>query len=314
MSTYNENLNWIQESVESILNQTFIDFEFIIVIDNPQNKSIINLLMKYQKKDSRIELLFNCKNIGLVDSLNKAIDYSSGKYIVRMDADDIACKNRLQEQIDFMKKNPEFDLLGSKIVYIDENSNICENLDFSSALKSDLMNQSFIKKIHKYTNLIPHPTWVFKKEVYKEIKGYRKIKYAEDYDFVCRLLINNKKICMLNKKLLKYRKRSNSISASNKLLQLKSTLFIQKLYKSGLKNKEMEFNYDKYLDFINCKKKESENYSQAYELYEKAKSSFDQKKYFLSVKYIFSSILKSKLIIKKLTSYFKKSYLYWIYN
>ena len=87
MSIYSEKEEWIKESIDSILSQTFRDFEFIIINDNPKRKQNENLLLEYSQKDNRIIVITNKENIGLTKSLNKGLSIAKGKYIARMDAD-----------------------------------------------------------------------------------------------------------------------------------------------------------------------------------------------------------------------------------
>ena len=104
MSTYKEPVSWIEKSVESILSQTYTNIEYVIVIDDPTNKEVVDFLNRKEESDSRIVLVKNEKNIGLVDSLNKGLEYCSGSYIARMDADDISMQNRIEKRMELAKK------------------------------------------------------------------------------------------------------------------------------------------------------------------------------------------------------------------
>ena len=109
MSVYKEPVEWLHESIDSILNQTFSGFEYIIICDNPEYEEGILLLKGYAKKDNRIRLIFNKENIGLTKSLNIGISIAQGDYIARMDADDISEAKRFEKQLDFFESNPDFD-------------------------------------------------------------------------------------------------------------------------------------------------------------------------------------------------------------
>ena len=128
MSVYNEPKEYLIRSIESILNQTFKDFEFIVILDNPKNEIARNIAKEYSLKDERIVFIKNEENIGLTKSLNKGISISKGKFIARMDADDISHPKRFEEQISFLNKNNEYGLCGTKAYLIDENGKILENL------------------------------------------------------------------------------------------------------------------------------------------------------------------------------------------
>ena len=120
MSVYN-GMPYLQEAVKSILNQTYKDFEFIIVDDASTDDSL-----KYLKgiNDKRIKILSNEKNLGLAVSLNKALNAARGEYIARMDADDISKPERLHIQLNFMELNPQIDICGSFVSVIDENGKL----------------------------------------------------------------------------------------------------------------------------------------------------------------------------------------------
>lgn len=118
MSAYNETLDELSSSIDSIIKQTYQNIEFIIVDDNPKNKNIKTAVHKV--KDSRIKLIENKKNVGLVQSLNEAINQATGCFIARMDADDISKKNRLEDELHYVERN-KLDVVGSFLEIIDEN-------------------------------------------------------------------------------------------------------------------------------------------------------------------------------------------------
>jgi len=124
MSTHN-GLPYLKMAVQSILEQTYKNLEFIIVEDGSKDLS-----WKYLKKirDKRIKLIKNSKKLGLAASLNKAIKTAKGKYIARMDADDISLSKRLETQVVFMQKNPTVDICGTWVKLIDENEKIITSI------------------------------------------------------------------------------------------------------------------------------------------------------------------------------------------
>lgn len=115
MSVYNGE-KYLPETIDSILNQTFKDFEFIIINDGSTDKTA-KILTSYD--DPRIRI-FNQENMGLTKSLNRAISLAKGEYIARMDADDISYPERLKKQVDYLNKNPDIGLVGSKYIRIDK--------------------------------------------------------------------------------------------------------------------------------------------------------------------------------------------------
>ncbi len=103
---------FIKEAIDSILGQTFGDFEFLIVDDGSTDLTPI-IIDEYAKRDQRIKIITNSQCLGLTKSLNIAIKQAKSEFIARMDDDDICLKNRLEKQYDFVRKNPEIILLGS---------------------------------------------------------------------------------------------------------------------------------------------------------------------------------------------------------
>lgn len=247
MSCYNENIDWIKKSITSILNQTYSNIEFIIVIDDPNNYEIIDLVTSYLKSDSRIKIHVNERNEGLVYSLNKAIDISTGEFIARMDADDISDTFRLEKQLDFMIKNPSIDLVSSLVTIIDENGDYVSR---NSKLKIDELK---LKKILPTLNVLNHPTWLVRRSVYKNLNGYRDISRNEDYDFLLRLITSEHNVYILDEYLLQYRVRSNSISNSQQFKQHLATLYSKTLYKQRINNGADLHSYEYFNKFINEK-------------------------------------------------------------
>lgn len=223
MSTYNENIEHLDLAIKSILNQTYKNIEFIIIIDNPNNINLIKSLESYD--DKRIKLIKNEQNIGLTASLNKAIGIAKGKYIARMDADDISEEDRIEKQIRFLINN-NFDIVTSDVLRIDEKGQIINN-------KSENIKMSILPElILSFRNIFYHPTWLCRKEVYIKLNGYRDIRFAEDYDFICRAMINKFRLGVICENLLKYRIRNDGISNSNKYEQYLSAVKIRFAYKN----------------------------------------------------------------------------------
>lgn len=119
MPVFNSEL-FVAEAIKSILNQTFKDFEFLILDDASTDKSY-EIIKNSEKKDPRIKVFQNEKNLGVVESRNKLINLSKGNYIAWLDSDDIAIENRLDKQIRFLKDHPEIGLVGAYPIIIDEN-------------------------------------------------------------------------------------------------------------------------------------------------------------------------------------------------
>ncbi len=113
---------FLRESLDSILNQTFEDFEIIAVDDGSVDGSQY-ILKQYQKRDQRLKVYYNNSNLGVSRTANRAIQLAKGDYIARMDADDVMIKSRLEIQYKFLKNNPEYILVGGQVRLIDEDGN-----------------------------------------------------------------------------------------------------------------------------------------------------------------------------------------------
>ena len=219
MSVYNESEEYLRKSMESILNQTFKNFEFIIILDNPENIIAETVIKKYSLKDKRIVFVKNEKNIGLTKSLNNGISIAKGKFIARMDADDISHPKRFEEQISFLNKNNEYGLCGTKAYFIDENGKILKNV--VSTINNNLVSYEEIKRnIVKYNPFI-HPSLMFKKQILNEIGMYdENFRLAQDYDFLLRVC-SKCKCQILPEKLLYYRINQKGLSYSKMNKSLK---------------------------------------------------------------------------------------------
>ena len=227
MSTYNEKIEWLKQAIESIINQDCTyPIEFLIILDNPNNKEIESLVYNYMNKDDRIKVIKNEKNMGLVKSLNKGIEAASGKYIMRMDADDISVPNRIEKELKFLMQN-DLDLVAGEIIKIDETNNEI------GRDKIKRVTYTQIRNALKIRNILAHPTWFGKSELFKENKGYREIEACEDYDFLLRSIYKNKKIGIIPEYVLKYRVRKNSICNTKQYVQYKNTQIIKKFYNKG---------------------------------------------------------------------------------
>ena len=168
MSIFNEPEEWLRESIDSILNQTFSDFEFIIINDNPSRRLNNQLLKEYSSKDNRIKVISNKANIGLTKSLNKGLDIAKGEFIARMDGDDISCLDRFEKQYHFMQNNPKYGVCGSYIKIFGDLS----RKDSSLYTDCKKLKDSLLLK-----NPIPHPTAFIRKSILDQYG----IKYNEEY-------------------------------------------------------------------------------------------------------------------------------------
>lgn len=243
MSTYNEPKEYLSEAIESILKQTYQQFEFLIVIDNPQNQEIQQVVSYYSGKDSRIQVIYNEINMGLAYSLNKAAGVARGKYIARMDADDIALPERFYRELMFLEKN-DFDMISCHSVLIDEEGHE------TGSVRHLAKNPN--KELLVY-NFIIHPGVMMKTEVFRKLGGYRNFYKSQDYDLWLRMVSNNYRIGILEECLIKYRLRGNSITEKNMLEQFYISEYQRKLYKERKKTGKDSFSEGNLQEYIQKK-------------------------------------------------------------
>ena len=112
MPVYNSNLAYLKETIESVLNQSFSDFEFLILNDSPENAELENFILNYAQKDSRIKYHKNPRNLGISLSRNRLIKLAQGEFLAVIDHDDISVKERFEKQINFLQANAEVGVVG----------------------------------------------------------------------------------------------------------------------------------------------------------------------------------------------------------
>lgn len=228
MSIYNETLYEIKRAINSMLDQTYKDFVFAIVLDNPNRNEVKNYLLDLQRKDNRIKLIFNDINIGLALSLNKARDLLNVRYLCRMDADDFSFPNRIEQQIKVFE-NHNVDLVFSQFYFVDSDGNIVGE-------ENGFYESKDICKLLNVINVIHHPTVMMRTDIFDKVGGYRNFPCSQDYDLWLRLAENGCRFYMINEKLLKYTIRENSIGNSKAFKQIATLNYIKELRNMRMKN------------------------------------------------------------------------------
>lgn len=197
MSVYN-NEKTLSLTLDSVLSQTYQDFEFIIVDDCSTDNSA-KIIETYQQIDNRIVFIKNEINLGLPKSLNKAANASKGNYIARIDGDDICMLDRFEKQLKYMNDNPYTDILGTGAILIDQDGN-----EVGSVLMPQTNDE--IKKDIRYKNPMIHPSIVMKKSALEGLHGYdEKLRKAQDLDLWARAIDEKKVFHNLQEPLIKYR-------------------------------------------------------------------------------------------------------------
>lgn len=211
LPVYNSS-DFIFDSLSSILNQSLKDFELIIINDGSTDNSE-NIILNFN--DYRIKYLKNEKNIGLVNTLNIGIEFASGKYIARMDSDDIAHPLRLQSQVKFLEENEKIGIVGSFVQIITSKGT---NSYRGFELPIDNRN---IKTYLFFHNPFVHPSVLIRADILKNFTYSNDFTLAEDYFLWVKILeIYNG--FNISSKLLNYRIHSNNVSSKNKQIQNQS--------------------------------------------------------------------------------------------
>ena len=207
---------YISMAIDSILKQTFNDFEFIIVSDgaNVKTREIINSF-----NDKRI-VFVEQDNKGLPLSLNKAIGLARGKYIARMDCDDVSKPFRLQKQFDYLEKNKGISILGGQAEIVDHKGKPVGYSDKPIEYKH-------VNCFIRYSCPVMHPTYFVRKGVYSALGGYRNITPGQDYDFLIRARKHGYLIENLPDRIISYRINNTGNTSGN----IKKTILMNNLLK-----------------------------------------------------------------------------------
>ncbi|OOV20926.1 hypothetical protein BXU11_17170 [Flavobacterium sp. LM5] len=172
--------NYISDTIKSVLNQTFTNYEILIINDASTDNSVA-IVENFNSK--RIRLVHNSENKGICFTRQRGVEEAKGKYIAILDADDIAEKNRLQIQYDFLEQNQEFAVCGTNTKFIDENSNPLQDEFIVNT------NYDEIKLKLLFANQFINSSVLIRKSAIEEIGGYKR-HAAEDYDLFVRLAKN----------------------------------------------------------------------------------------------------------------------------
>ena len=295
MATYNTDKTILKQSIDSILNQTYNNFEFIIIVDGDCED--IKIVKEYS--DDRIKIIKNEKNMGLPTSLNIGIENSSGEYIARMDSDDIAISNRLEIQLNYMEKHKNIDISGMFVkTFGDEVKDIINSLYDFESIKCQIF----------YSTTLIHPSVMIRRKFLLDnnLKYNDHFKYSQDFDFWSRCSRFGN-IAVIPKFGLNYRVHKNQISTAKKEQQLEYfkeillnnlQLFysedesLKKLNSILILNGKIELNVDNYKEL-------SDFIDELIQLNLKLKI-FNFKKFKKNLYYrYFSLIVKNKQINKK---------------
>lgn len=171
---------YVQTAIESVLAQTYGDFELVIV-DDASTDGTREILAGFAQKDSRVRVITNDANLGLTKSLNIALREAQGVYVARMDADDVALPDRLAKQVAFLDAHPEIDVVGTAYEWIDEDSQVIGRPNVIT--EPDELHRALIR-----TNQFLHGSVMMRRAVIEKMGGYdERVKKAQDYELWLRL-------------------------------------------------------------------------------------------------------------------------------
>ncbi len=247
MPVYNGE-KFLREAIDSILNQTFSDFEFIIIND-ASTDSTEDIIKSYD--DKRIVYLKNSSNLGVACSLNNGLDIARGEYIARMDADDISLPERFAKQVAFMDKHKDIGVCGTWIEFFGERKGIFKNTVGKKQTKIDML----------FSSCIAHPSVIIRKAILEKYDFFYNKNYeqVEDYELWCRIS-RHYDIDNIPEALLKYRCHDKQVTQNittdfiEKMGTLKKNILLY--YNVDFTRPELEA-YTKYCLGISLGKKEN---------------------------------------------------------
>ena len=251
MSVYNGE-QYLEDAIECILNQTFRDFEFIIVDDGSTDDSL-QIVQDYARKDTRIQVLRNGQNIGLSASLNKGLHIARGEYIARMDADDISLSQRLEKQVAFMDAHPEVGICGSWVEIIGE---------FAGQVWRYPVSNDAICACMLFANTLVHSSVILRQTTLRQynLQYDAQMRYAQDYELWSRAMFVTQ-FANVDHVLMHYRVHALSAGALHreKQYQAHEGVYRRVLSPLGIEYTESElrlhqqigtYQYDKDVEFL----------------------------------------------------------------
>ena len=240
---------YVESAVRSIMSQTYKNLE-IIITDDCSTDGTFAILQKLAAEDSRIKLYKNEINLKIVKTLNNMILQANGKYIARMDADDISLPKRIENQVDFLEKHRDYGFCGTNAFYINENGKKFRVSHLPITAEENLFCLGF------YSSFI-HPAVLIRSETYKENLYDENFLYAEDYELWVRLIVSKGiKGGNLKERLFEYRFFEKQTSSVFRKEQVDS---VHKIFVSyfNLSDKESDFHKNIFLTYSNSSQNET---------------------------------------------------------
>lgn len=212
MAVYNER-PYLKKSIQSVLDQTFGDFEFIIVNDGSTDGSK-EVLDQFEQSDDRIRLVHQ-ENRGIVASSNRGLGMARGKYIARMDGDDINLPERFERQVNFLEVNPEVGIVGTQIERIDADGDVKEDWERSFPTDPEVVSWRLL-----FYNCLCHASMMARRSVLEDLGGYAEwATHAEDYELFTRAVLRTR-LMNLNDTLFRRRWHGGSVTVNRQIEQI----------------------------------------------------------------------------------------------
>lgn len=212
MAVYNER-PYLKKAIQSVLDQTFGDFEFVIVNDGSTDgtKKVLN---RFEQSDDRIRLVHQ-ENRGLVASLNRGISMAQGKYIARMDGDDINLPERFERQVNFLDMNPEVGIVGTQIEKIDADGDVREDWERSFPTDPEVVSWRLL-----FYTCLCHASMMARRSVLEDLGGYAEwATHIEDYELFTRAVLKTR-LTNLKDTLFKRRWHGDSVTVNRQIEQI----------------------------------------------------------------------------------------------
>lgn len=227
MSVYDTPTEYLDASINSILNQSFADFEFII-IDDGSGEAIRTRLQAHAERDHRIRLHCLTSNVGLTKALNEGLRLARGTYIARQDADDLSFPKRLEASVRFLDAHPEFAAAGTNVALVNQNG---------EALGSIRIDPS-LAEIHR-RNILTHGSMMFRASTFSQIGRYdERMRLSQDYELYLRMLhLHGMRIGIIEQELYCLRRHTGSLSSRRMFQQFYFSVLAKSLTLPRLKEK-----------------------------------------------------------------------------
>lgn len=223
MSVYkNDNPAYLEEAIESMLNQTIPPEQYVIVVDGPVPEEVGSVIDAYRKNKKLFTVLELGQNGGLANALNHGLAVCRNELVARMDADDISLPKRCEKELEYFAANPELVICGCNINEFYETP---DNVRTSRIVPSTYEE---IKKFMRRRQAFNHPTVMYKKSKVMECGGYSNLRRRQDFDLFSRMIQKGFYVLNLNESLYLYRVNETSYARRKSKENLKYTLYAYK--------------------------------------------------------------------------------------